>query len=115
MVEVDACETAAQMADQPSFEQSTLVKRLSWFAAAVVASLPGVATFRAWRGGWVPTSDWSVVVSLSWDTFSKYPRVIGQWTSLSQYAHKDLFQLGPLQFWFLAIPEHLSRRHRSAR
>ena len=75
--------------------------------AGLVACLPGASAIVAWRDGWVPVSDWAVPVVFAWDTFSAHPRVIGQWTSLSRFVNKDLFQPGPLQFWLLAIPERL--------
>jgi hypothetical protein len=75
--------------------------------AVFVTCLPGASAIIAWRAGWVPVSDWAVPVVFGWDTFGAHPRVIGQWTSLSRFVSKDLYQPGPLQFWLLAIPERI--------
>jgi hypothetical protein len=95
------------MAVLTKIRSGTVAEKLTWLAAVLVSAFPGAAAFRAWRGGWLPSSDWAVPVVLAWDTFSKHPPVIGQWTSLSEYGSKNVFQLGPLQFWLLAVPEHL--------
>lgn len=83
------------------------ITRVVQALAALVACLPGISAFIAWRDGWVPVSDWSVPVILAWDTFDGHARAIGQWTSLSRVVGHDLYQPGPLQFWILAVPERL--------
>ena len=80
---------------------------LLWVGAGVVVALPAVCGVVVFLSGWVPSNDWAVVVSRATDTFSAHPPLVGQWSSLSLYAGRTVHQPGPIQFWWLAVPEWL--------
>ena len=46
----------------------------------------------------------------SWLVLSKYPPLLGQYSQVSQ-GHKNVYDLGPLLYWFLTIPVHIDPRH----
>ena len=81
--------------------------RVAVASAAVPVSIPLVCAIVAFRGRWVPSNDWAVVVARGVDTFSPHTPLIGQWSSLSSYVGYDVHQPGPLQFWLLGIPQRL--------
>ncbi|MBS1847967.1 MAG: hypothetical protein JST73_06770 [Actinobacteria bacterium] len=84
---------------------STATRTTSWLvvaAATVIVVAPIAAAVRAMRG-WVPTSDWAVVVARSADTFTRHPPLIGQISSVSRNVGQPVSQLGPLQYWILGV------------
>ena len=60
--------------------------------------------------GWEPTQDDANITFRSWLVLSKYPPLLGQYSQVSQ-GHKNVYDLGPLLYWFLTIPVHLDPRH----
>ncbi len=55
------------------------------------------------RGGWHAVGDGALIALGSWATFSRHVYLVGQPTEL----HRGLHDLGPLEYWLLAIPVHL--------
>jgi hypothetical protein len=67
-------------------------------AWAPFVTVVAVAVQRPWR----VVGDGAVIALHSWDTFGRVP-LVGQPTALGH----GLFDLGPLQYWLLAVPVHL--------
>ncbi len=61
--------------------------------------------------GWVPTSDDAVIAWRTWDVFSGPVPLDGQFTQISAAGHHAAFDLGPLQYYLLALPERIDPVH----
>jgi len=61
------------------------------------------ALIRALRDGWRPVSDSAVIALRSWDSLTGNGLLVGEATRLVH----GVYDLGPLQFWLLALPVHL--------
>jgi hypothetical protein len=76
-----------------------------------LAALPVVvAVGHAFHVGWIPTSDDGMIALRSFDVFSGHPPLVGQYSQSSQVVGQPAYSLGPLLYWLLAIPAHLSPR-----
>jgi hypothetical protein len=62
------------------------------------------ALIRALHDGWIPVSDSAVIALRSWDALSAHGQLVGEATRLAHGVH----DLGPLEFWLLALPVHLN-------
>jgi hypothetical protein len=90
---------------------STARRRLRFGRAVVVRSVVHLAVWtpfiyaliRALHDGWIPVSDSAVIALRSWDGLSAHGPLVGQATRL---AH-GVYDLGPLEYWLLALPAHL--------
>ncbi|MHB8457265.1 MAG: hypothetical protein ACYDBS_06195 [Acidimicrobiales bacterium] len=60
--------------------------------------------------GWLPTSDDAVIAWRSYNVFSARIPLDGQFTQLSAGGHAA-FDLGPLQYFLLAVPERIDPLH----
>lgn len=56
---------------------------------------------------WVPVGDMGVTALRSWDVLSAHPPLVGAPTRLAG----GVYDLGPMQYWLLALPVHLSPAH----
>ncbi|HEV8065166.1 MAG TPA: hypothetical protein VGP46_10055, partial [Acidimicrobiales bacterium] len=54
-------------------------------------------------GGWQPAGDGGAITIRSWAELTSNGSLVGQATST-----KGVFELGPLEYWLLAIPSHLN-------
>jgi hypothetical protein len=61
--------------------------------------------------GWVPTSDDAVIAWRTWSVFSGPLPLDGQFTQISAAAHHPAFDLGPLQYYLLAVPDRIDPVH----
>jgi hypothetical protein len=76
--------------------------------AHVAAWLPFVTgTVRLVRDGWFPLGDNAAIALRSWNSLTAHGPLVGQATRL---AH-GVFDPGPLEYWLLAIPVHISPTH----
>lgn len=76
--------------------------------AHLAAWLPFVTgTARLAHAGWLPTGDDAAIALRSWNSLTAHGPLVGQATRL---AH-GVFDPGPLEYWLLAIPVHLSPGH----
>ncbi len=76
--------------------------------AHLAAWLPFVTgTARLVHSGWLPTGDDAAIALRSWNSLTAHGPLVGQATRL---AH-GVFDPGPLEYWLLAIPVHLSPSH----
>ena len=79
-------------------------------AAHVAVWVPFVyALVRSLEHHWVALSDAAIIGLRSWDVFTAHGPLVGQATRLGQ----GQFDLGPLEYWLLAVPVHLDPRHGS--
>jgi hypothetical protein len=72
---------------------------------AIIAAF-GIALIRALESGWAAVSDDAVISIRSFEVFSHNTPLVGQFTQLS-----TVFDLGPLQYWLLAVPVRLDPSH----
>lgn len=78
-------------------------KRLIRAAAHVACWVPFIASAAdSWRGPWRAVGDGAQIAITSWSTFSARFPLIGKSNELPGSPH----DLGPLQFWLLAVPVH---------
>ncbi len=76
--------------------------------AHLAAWLPFVTgTVRLVRDGWFPLGDNAAIALRSWNSLTAHGPLVGQATRL---AH-GVFDPGPLEYWLLAIPVHISPTH----
>jgi hypothetical protein len=76
--------------------------------AHVAAWLPFVTgSVRLIRDGWFPLGDNAAIALRSWNSLTAHGPLVGQATRL---AH-GVFDPGPLEYWLLAIPVHISPAH----
>lgn len=61
--------------------------------------------------GWLPTSDDAVIAWRSWSVFSGPVPLDGQFSQISASGHHVAFDLGPLQYYLLALPERIDPLH----
>jgi hypothetical protein len=59
------------------------------------------------QGGWRPIADDASIALRSWDALTRYGPLVGQASKLAHGA----YDLGPLQYWLLALPVHLDPGH----
>ena len=64
-------------------------------------------TARLVHAGWMPTGDDAAIALRSWNSLTAHGPLVGQATRL---AH-GVFDPGPLEYWLLAIPVHISPNH----
>ncbi len=95
----------------PSTEKAPLKLRratLLRVVAHLAAWLPFVTgTVRLVRDGWLPAGDNAAIALRSWNSLTAHGPLVGQATRL---AH-GVFDPGPLEYWLLAIPVHISPQH----
>jgi hypothetical protein len=86
-----------------------LVEHRLPLAAGLVASVPIiVSTAEVVAAGWVPYSDDAVVATRAFDVLTSRTPLLGQWSSgYSGVNGEPTYGLGPLLFWFLALPARL--------
>ncbi len=72
-------------------------------AAHVACWVPFIAcAVDSWRGPWRAVGDGAQIAITSWTTFSAHFPLIGKSNELPHNPH----DLGPLQFWLMAVPVH---------
>ncbi len=86
------------------FRRAILVRVIAHLAAW----LPFViGAARLVHAGWTPTGDDAAIALRSWNSLTAHGPLVGQATRL---AH-GVFDPGPLEYWLLAIPVHISPSH----
>jgi hypothetical protein len=82
------------------------------FAPWFVAALPGLVvlavTFLQLSRGWSPLSDDAVIALRAWDVLSRATPLLGQATLASGPKGQTMYDLGPLYYFLLSLPEHAS-------
>src|SRR5580704_13191079 len=95
----------------PTTEKAPLKLRratLLRVVAHLAAWLPFVTgAVRLARDGWRPAGDNAAIALRSWNSLTAHGPLVGQATRL---AH-GVFDPGPLEYWLLAIPVHISPAH----
>ncbi len=95
----------------PTTEKAPLKLRratLLRVVAHLAAWLPFVTgAVRLVRDGWFPLGDNAAIALRSWNSLTAHGPLVGQATRL---AH-GVFDPGPLEYWLLAIPVHISPAH----
>ncbi|MGO9196723.1 MAG: hypothetical protein ACLQK4_06315 [Acidimicrobiales bacterium] len=61
--------------------------------------------------GWLPTSDDAVIAWRTWSVFAGPVPLTGQYTQITATGGHTAFDLGPLQYYLLAIPERIDPVH----
>lgn len=61
--------------------------------------------------GWLPTSDDAVIAWRTWDVFGGHVPLDGQFTQITAANGHAAFDLGPLQYFLVAVPERLDPGH----
>ena len=95
--------------------RSGLARIPSWVCwgagSGAVAALPLIAGLVALsRAGWAPFDDEATIAWRSWDVFAGHGPLVGPYTMASLDLHHPVFDPGPLLYWALVIPVHLSPR-----
>lgn len=82
--------------------------RFAFRIAAVLAILPiAVAAVRNGLDGWVPTWDAASTAFRVNDVFTRYPPLMGMWSSASHWSGTQINFIGALQLYALAVPVKL--------
>jgi hypothetical protein len=81
------------------------VLRITAHIAAWIPFIYGAAS--SINGGWRPLADDASIALRSWDALTRYGPLVGQPSKLAHGA----FDLGPLEYWLLALPVHLDPGH----
>ncbi|MHB1987762.1 MAG: hypothetical protein ACYCSF_07240 [Acidimicrobiales bacterium] len=63
------------------------------------------------RRGWRPTSDDAAIAWRALDVFSVHAPLVGAYNDATVSAARPVFDLGPLQYYLLAIPERIDPLH----
>lgn len=80
--------------------------------AHLVAEVPlGIVAGLQIAHGWLPTSDDAVIAWRTWSVFSGPVPLDGQFTQISAASGHAAFDLGPLQYYLLAVPERIDPLH----
>jgi hypothetical protein len=78
----------------------------------LVAELPLLVVAGLQIGhGWVPTSDDAVIAWRTWGVFSSPVPLTGQFSQVTAIGGHPAFDLGPLQYFLLAVPERIDPVH----
>jgi hypothetical protein len=101
----------AQPSDEPKTPERDDSGAARWDPTRVACHLAilcafGVALIRSLDRGWAAVSDDAVISIRSWEVFSHQSPLVGQFTQLS-----SVFDVGPLQYWLLAVPVRLDPTH----
>jgi hypothetical protein len=64
-------------------------------------------TIVALQRGWRPFGDDAAIASRSWQVFSAHPPLLGLASAASNQAGHEVYGLGPLLFYLLAVPVHI--------
>jgi hypothetical protein len=86
------------------FRRATLLRVIAHLAAWL-PFVTGAA--RLAHDGWFPLGDNAAIALRSWNSLTAHGPLVGQATRL---AH-GVFDPGPLEYWLLAIPVHISPEH----
>src|SRR4051812_26174150 len=73
---------------------------------AAVPLFGSLAALLRWTVG--PSLDTAIIAVRSWDVLSSSPPLVGQLTQACHVAGRPVYSPGPLLYWFLALPVHLS-------
>lgn len=80
----------------------------TWFVAALPGFVVLSVTFFQLSKGWSPLSDDAVIATRAWDVLSRATPLVGQATLASGPKGHTIYDLGPLYYFLLALPEHAS-------
>ncbi len=86
----------------------TRATRAPWIVVASPGIVLLVVTFFQLSRGWAPLSDDAVIATRAWDVLSRATPLVGQATLASGSKGQTLYDLGPLYYFFLTLPEHAS-------
>jgi hypothetical protein len=80
--------------------------------AHLAAEVPlGIVVALQISRGWLPTSDDAVIAWRTWSVLSGPLPLDGQFTQISATGGRAAFDLGPLQYYLLAVPERIDPLH----
>jgi hypothetical protein len=109
--------TQSEGAQAPSPESRDLGSRMAFSRAVVLRIAAHIAAWipfiygavASMQSGWRPVSDDAGIAVRSWDVLTTYGPLVGQPSRLAS----GVYDLGPLEYWLLAIPTHLDPGHGS--
>jgi hypothetical protein len=87
--------------------------RVLLHVAALVAPAipPGVVVGSQIACGWRPTSDDAAIAWRTWDVFSAHAPLVGAFNDATRSTAQPIFDLGPMQYYLLALPERIDPVH----
>ncbi len=88
-------------------EEGRLSSRDRWLAVALglCAAIPVmVSTALALKWGWLPAGDQANIATRAYDVFTSRTPLLGLHSDVSYVTHHDVYSLGPMLFWLLALP-----------
>jgi hypothetical protein len=106
--------SAVATAGVPRLRRPASTKRLDaglLFALAIglCAAVPVIAaTVRALADGWLPAGDQANIATRAHDVFTARSSLVGLHSDASAAINHDVYSLGPMLFWLLAVPSRLS-------
>jgi hypothetical protein len=84
---------------------ATIGSRALTAAAALCAAAPIIAsTARGISAGWLPAGDQANIAVRAFDVFTSRTPLLGLHSDVSFVTHHDVYSLGPMLFWLLALP-----------
>jgi hypothetical protein len=77
-------------------------------ATGICAAGPVIAaTARAVAGGWRPAGDQANIATNAYDVLTSHMPLLGLHSDVSAVTGHDVYSLGPMLFWFLALPARI--------
>jgi hypothetical protein len=74
-------------------------------ALGLIAAAPVIAaTVHALVDGWLPAGDQANIATRAYDVFTSRSSLVGLHSDASAAINRDVFSLGPMLFWLLALP-----------
>jgi hypothetical protein len=74
-------------------------------ALGLIASAPVIAaTVHALVDGWLPAGDQANIATRAYDVFTSRSSLVGLHSDASAAINRDVYSLGPMLFWLLALP-----------
>jgi hypothetical protein len=78
-------------------------------AVGLCAAVPVIAaTVQALLDGWLPAGDQANIATRAHDVFTSRSSLVGLHSDASAAVNHDVYSLGPMLFWLLAVPSRLS-------
>jgi hypothetical protein len=74
-------------------------------ALGLIAAAPVIAaTVHALADGWLPAGDQANIATRAYDVFTSRSSLVGLHSDASAAINRDVYSLGPMLFWLLALP-----------
>jgi hypothetical protein len=66
------------------------------------------ATVQALIDGWLPAGDQANIATRAYDVFTSHSSLVGLHSDASAVTNRDVYSLGPMLFWLLALPARIA-------